>query len=226
MLSLLSVPKILKKFGPVKLHYEGESERKIQDIKVDACVRRSNTNWPTIMLQRLLINHTLSLLIRGAKWFFSKERRVEQLYSRHRDKNAAETALSDGNVLFGVLHNDGNPYLCFSPPNNKKRSAVALLPLNFDDGVDICGCHMATVTIDSTSVGPSFDSYRMLDKEVRETLLFLPLTIHNKVHYYAIGDRWTERNCNGEFVRTTLSTGPFDNWKLPGTETTTDTYPR
>ena len=227
-LGLMAAAEAHAYFGPAVLNWEGgfTGERKIQDVKPLLGIRRSNSEWESIVLTRLYQQETIDWMLSrhantttGENNTMNKQDRViEGLFSVYRSRIAAINAIEKNEPLSAIF-SKGNVWLTYRPTGRNDletgqnaRSSANLLKVCFlgrDRGQEIGGCWMEPISAgggeDSNDI-INFVSISMLETAVNQHILMLPAmkTEGNLLQfenlYYCIGDKWTERDSFGNFV--------------------------
>ena len=238
-LGLIAAAEAHDYFGPAILNWEGgfTGERKIQDVKPLLGIRRSNTDWESIVLTRLYQQETIDWIVsRYVDENASKtqSRVIEGLYSIFRNRETAIGAVLRNEPLSALILK-GDVWLAYRPTGEnhfnasivKTRSSVNLLKVRFDhaaSGEEIGGCWMEPIAAGKEEEDVvNFGSIEMLENAVKQHVLMLPAmkigqhrnTLKFVNLYYCIGDKWTERDSSGQFVSYAINSEIFEDWDLP-----------
>ena len=245
-LGLLAAVEAHEYFGPAILNWEGgfTGERKIQDVKPLLGIRRSNTEWESIVMKRLYQQETIDWIVSGytnndEKGSLKQDRVIEGLYSVYRNRNDAINAIGRNEPLSAIIV-DNDVWLTYRPTSGAMmnwnaghppatRSSVSLLKICFgrcavNRGEEICGCWMEPIAAgDENDDKVGFGSFAMLENVVEQHVLMLPLmrvlgqqrgVVYSENLYYCIGDKWTERDSSGNFSSYALHSDMFQEWKV------------
>ena len=223
-------------FGPAVLHWEGgtDGEKAIGPAKGFMTIKRSNTDWQTISLRKLLQLQRLNSL--REKHFGEKSSRaMEGTIRVYKDEDEVRQCVLRNLPISGMRDKDGIVWIACRPVGEKKagsdrmygRSAVKLLEVLFEDDEgelvgDMCWCS----PINRTTGGKVFtlEKQQQLEDVVEEFVLMLP-TLGDDTYretkqdtwiyqncYYVIGSKWSERVSGGNFIRSELHESLFGDW--------------
>jgi hypothetical protein len=228
-LGILSVAKAHDHFGPLILNWEGgyAGERKIQDVKPLLSIKRDNADWEKITLRAHYQLETITNLLEKMK----SKKGDNQKQDPNREHNGsirifgsrlkAEEAVSQYLPLSGIIDHNHDVWIAFRPTGEQSsRSSVSLLQLEFDDinGENVVGiCWMSPIAL--TNNEKTFDSMNECCSSAMEFALLLPQLSDNGLNftnkYYALGQKWTERNSNGKFEWSSLNfNSVFKDWEI------------
>ena len=233
-LGILSVAEAHRYFGPAVLHWEGgwAGERKIQPIKAELGIKRSNADWQYLVLNTLWQQDTLSGLIdrTGKKRSSDERREMEGQLRIYANRDAVINAVTSCMPLSAMLATDGSIWIAYRPTTeefcndsnkttckNWSRSALQLLKLNLNDELgqlvsDLCW--FAPVSVEMEQI-LTLESTIELKLHADQILLLLPKLGANDEYqnmYYTIGSKWTERIRGGSFEQPRLSKELFKDW--------------
>lgn len=224
-------------FGPVALNWEGaySGERKIQTVKPELGIKRSNVAWQAIVIDGLYKSDGIAWLLErlNPPGEATQCRAITDLYRVFKDTKEMREAVSTNQPLAAVIAS-GQLFLLYRPKESDLtecgqsksggrigRSTIWLAPLEFDDncGQEIAGCWFAPISFargqpDIIGIG----SLEELHKVVQVRCLLLPLVCDQPDHicfenmYYGIADNWTERKKSGAFTSYPLDGQLFSDW--------------
>jgi hypothetical protein len=210
------------------INWEGgfAGERKIQEVKPLLSIKRENADWEKISLRSHYQLQTITNLLDMVQ----SDNNEDQKQKPNRDysgtlkifssKAKAEDAVMNCLPLSGTVDQNNEVWIAYRPTGiETSRSSITLVQLEFDDnnGMNVEGiCWMAPIKL--TENERAYDSMEECCSEVVEFALLLPQlseggsTFTNM--YYAIGNKWTERNTMGIFEWSTLSFDyVFKDWE-------------
>jgi len=231
-LGILSVADAHRYHGPAGLHWEGgwAGERKIQPIKPQLSIKRSNADWQKLVLQNLLREDKLSHLIDQLNDDLASNRELEGMLKIYSSRPAALAAISSNKPLSGLLDKDGSVWIAYRPTTAEydadtskttsrscSRSALQLMKLRFNDASGLLLSHLcwfAPIEVEegetlTLGCSPELNLY------VNQYLLLLPkLGVGDQYlnMYYAIGSKWTQRVTDGSFQQPKLPRELFKDW--------------
>jgi len=221
-LGLMSAACAHHNLGNTFLHWEGNSEKMIQLIKMFLNIKCSNADWQTICLRKFYQHQSLQRLLESTGYAKVKRNRdTDSILKIHSDEKDLQESVSKFCPMTGILCNENKIWLAYRPVGrpDTSRSSVDLREVKFDDehGELVNGvCWMAPITLarETRQFGSLLEVQKSFSKEI---VLMLPKLGHKETFnnmYYCLGHKWTERNSKGYFRVPQLHASIFKEWVL------------
>jgi hypothetical protein len=230
-LGMLAVAEAHDFLGPVPLNWEGghSGERKIQTVKPELGIKRSNVAWQSIVLDRLYQREGIAWLLERFEQpgEATASRSITNLYRVFKNDSMMNTAVAETQPLAVIVYKSQH-FLLYRPHATKAkgvtRSSIWLAPLDFVDqeGKEVCGCWFAPICYSREQTHlTGIESLEELHNHVKLRCLLLPLVGGDTNDsftnmYYSITDNWTERNKTGEYTSYSLNIQLFKDWRMEG----------
>ena len=228
-LGLLAVADAHDYFGSAAMNWEGgeEGERKIQDVKPTMGIRRKNTAWQSLCMQKIYTQDSIDWLLKRLPTTNTKSPNTNQdqyLHNVYRDYNEAQKIVQ-GDVAMSLYEMEGRYYILYKPTGEDyiSRSSTALLEVVLEDknGFYRFGCWFAEISIPLTNEKRKVVPRKDLEACITRNILALPLVTMAfdkpeittcQPKFYLITDDWDERINGGNFIKSHITESLFTSW--------------
>ena len=205
--SLMNLPDQIEKFGPLRLHWEGEQEKFIQYMKPMLTNLRVNETYLSSKLQQRSQNSFFDLLMN--KDHGSKVNNNERIFAScsYKSLSMIKDKVMKNESLKGLLiFRENTVYTLF---NGKDEWCFCEISFSDDNGIHRCGQFYAEIDCDSITASKCFQSMSDIIHEDINELILIPLypnTTNKPKMFTVIGDHWKKRDNKGYFNLPKIST--------------------